>query len=93
MDTQGEKQMFKGDWKCSGCNADITQLPFQPDPSRENELTCLDCYKSKRQDGQERQIFQGKWSCSKCGGSITQLPFEPHPDRQNTLQCLDCYRK
>ena len=93
MDTQGDKQMFQGNWKCSGCNSDITQLPFQPDPARENQLICLDCFKSKKQGQADKQMFEGNWSCSKCGGAITKLPFEPHPDRQGSLQCLDCYRK
>ena len=42
-----EKKKFQGDWKCSGCGAPITELPFQPDPAREGELTCFDCLKQK----------------------------------------------
>ena len=41
--TPGERKMFQGDWKCSGCGNLITQLPFEP-RSTEN-LKCIDCFK------------------------------------------------
>lgn len=38
--------MYEGNWKCSGCGGEITQLPFQP--RSESGLTCRNCYgKSK----------------------------------------------
>ena len=42
----GEKPMFEGDWKCSGCGAAITSLPFKP-YNTEN-LKCLDCFKNSK---------------------------------------------
>ncbi|MCK5027681.1 MAG: hypothetical protein KAS07_04645 [Candidatus Pacebacteria bacterium] len=88
-----ERQMFQGNWKCSGCGGEITQLPFQPDPAREGGLLCQDCHREKReQTKKDRPMFQGNWTCSKCGGTITQLPFEPDPNRTNTLVCIDCFR-
>lgn len=84
-----DRQMFQGNWKCSGCGGEITQLPFEP-RSVEN-LMCRDCH-SKRRGGNnrpQRQMFEGNWSCSKCGKEITQLPFEPK-DTSN-LTCRDCY--
>ena len=88
------REMFKGNWECSGCGTAITELPFEPDPSRTGELVCRDCHKKKKDSAQtDRKMFEGSWSCSKCGGEITSLPFEPDPNRDNTLQCRDCFRK
>jgi len=47
-DQQGERKMFQGDWKCGKCEAEIKELPFEPDPSRMDQLTCKDCYKKSR---------------------------------------------
>ena len=43
-----QRPMFKGDWKCSKCGAAITELPFEPDPSRLGQLLCRDCHREKR---------------------------------------------
>lgn len=40
------RQMFKGDWKCSECGKDITELPFEPSPDR--AVYCKDCWAKKR---------------------------------------------
>ena len=32
--------------KCAGCGTAITQLPFDPDPSR--DIYCRDCFRSNR---------------------------------------------
>jgi len=90
-----ERKMFTGNWTCSGCNGAITELPFEPDPSRANALLCRDCHK-KRQGSSDRPrgdrpMFKGNWTCSGCGGSITELPFEPRDD--SNLKCRDCFRK
>ena len=46
------RQMFKGNWKCSECGQEITQLPFEPDENRLNQLKCRDCHqKSRNQSG------------------------------------------
>ncbi|OGY63751.1 MAG: hypothetical protein A3I24_02260 [Candidatus Harrisonbacteria bacterium RIFCSPLOWO2_02_FULL_41_13b] len=42
-----QKQMFKGNWKCSQCGADITELPFEPDPERMTQLRCRDCHRQR----------------------------------------------
>ncbi|MAZ67513.1 zinc-binding protein [bacterium] len=88
-----ERQMFTGNWKCSGCGGEITELPFQPDPEREGSLMCRDCHKKRRGDRprRERQMFEGNWTCADCGGAITSLPFEPRDD--SNLKCRDCFRK
>jgi CxxC-x17-CxxC domain-containing protein len=98
MDTHShsgsDRQMFEGNWKCSGCGTEITRLPFQPDPTREGGLLCRDCHRSKREQAQkDRPMFEGNWSCSRCGGQITQLPFQPDPNRLDSLVCRDCFKK
>jgi len=93
-----DRQMYQGDWKCSECGASITELPFQPDPDREDTLLCKDCHRKKRQarggDRQdnrgERRMFSGNWTCAKCGASITELPF--NPTNTDNLLCRDCHR-
>ncbi|MCL4399795.1 hypothetical protein M1506_00770 [Patescibacteria group bacterium] len=42
-----QKQMFKGNWKCAKCGADITELPFKPDEARLDKLLCRDCHKER----------------------------------------------
>ncbi|VAW15585.1 hypothetical protein MNBD_BACTEROID05-23 [hydrothermal vent metagenome] len=87
-----DKKMFEGNWECSKCHGAITQLPFQPDPSRTGGLTCRECFKKGSGGGNsQKQMHQGNWTCAKCQGAITQLPFEPR-DTGN-LTCLDCFRK
>ncbi len=88
-----ERQMFTGDWKCGGCGAAITELPFKPDPAREADLMCRDCHKKRMDERprQERTMHEGNWTCADCGGAITSLPFEPR-DTSN-LKCRDCFRK
>jgi len=97
-----QRQMHQGNWSCSKCGASITELPFEPDPSRLDQLQCGECHKKSRaertfgnRDGSQRQpreMHQGNWSCSKCGASITELPFEPDPSRLDQLKCRDCHR-
>lgn len=43
-----DRKMFKGDWKCAKCAAPITELPFEPDQSRLDQLLCRDCHRAKR---------------------------------------------
>jgi CxxC-x17-CxxC domain-containing protein len=35
--------------KCSECGAPITELPFNPDPSRTSTLKCRDCMRKFKQ--------------------------------------------
>lgn len=41
----GERKMFQGNWSCGKCGAAITELPFDPDPSRLDQLTCRECHR------------------------------------------------
>ena len=43
----GEKPKFEGDWKCAGCGAAITSLPFQPRDT--SNLKCIDCFKRSKE--------------------------------------------
>lgn len=42
----GEKPKHSGDWKCAGCGAAITSLPFAPRST--DNLKCLDCFKKSK---------------------------------------------
>lgn len=42
------RKMFQGNWACSKCQAPITELPFEPDPQRLDQLLCRDCHRQKR---------------------------------------------
>ncbi|MBU1178985.1 hypothetical protein KKB69_01435 [Patescibacteria group bacterium] len=93
-----DRPKFQGNWKCSQCATDITELPFEPDPARESQLLCLDCHKQKmadrpRRNDFQRRKYQGNWKCSQCRTAITELPFQPTPGREDTLMCRDCYKK
>ena len=46
--TQPQRQMYQGDWKCSECGAEIKELPFEPDGTR--PIYCRDCYRKQRQE-------------------------------------------
>ncbi|MFA5830646.1 MAG: hypothetical protein WC878_02335 [Candidatus Paceibacterota bacterium] len=99
------RQMHQGNWKCSGCGASITELPFEPDQERLGQLLCRDCHRQKRGDRDNRGgnsrggdrgprvMHQGNWACSSCGNSITELPFEPDQDRLGQLLCRDCHKQ
>ena len=41
------RQMFKGNWKCEECGAEITELPFEP--SGERPVYCKDCNRKRRE--------------------------------------------
>ena len=98
MDNQnngGDRPMFQGNWTCSECGAEITELPFEPDGDR--PIFCKDCHRKKREergddgDRRERKMFQGDWTCASCGTKITELPFEPADDQE--ILCRECYLK
>ena len=40
------RQMVKGNWKCSECGAEITELPFEP--SGDRPIYCRDCHRKRR---------------------------------------------
>ncbi|MDC1205335.1 hypothetical protein N8083_00610 [Candidatus Pacebacteria bacterium] len=41
-----ERPKFSGDWKCAGCEAAITSLPFEPRDT--SNLKCIDCFKKSK---------------------------------------------
>ncbi len=45
-----ERKMHTGNWSCASCGGSITELPFEPDPSRVDQLKCRDCHRQSRQD-------------------------------------------
>jgi len=46
------RKMFQGNWKCSECGKEITELPFEPSPDR--PIYCRDCWREKRSQRFER---------------------------------------
>lgn len=49
-----QRQMYQGDWACSKCDGKITELPFQPDPARMDQLQCRECYRKNRPPSRDR---------------------------------------
>lgn len=45
---------FQGNWVCGNCKGKITELPFQPQESRLNELLCRDCHRERKQSAPPR---------------------------------------
>ncbi|OGY64843.1 MAG: hypothetical protein A3A04_01885 [Candidatus Harrisonbacteria bacterium RIFCSPLOWO2_01_FULL_40_28] len=43
-----QRQMYKGNWKCAKCGGEITELPFNPDPARLNQLQCRKCHQERQ---------------------------------------------
>lgn len=43
-----DRPKFQGNWACAKCKTAITELPFQPDEARLNDLLCRDCHKAKK---------------------------------------------
>ncbi|PIU42715.1 MAG: hypothetical protein COS98_01490 [Parcubacteria group bacterium CG07_land_8_20_14_0_80_35_11] len=46
------RKMFKGNWKCSECGKEITELPFEP--SGDRPLYCRECHAKRRPQRSER---------------------------------------
>jgi len=46
------RPMIKGNWKCSECGTEITELPFEPAPDR--PIYCKDCWSKKRNEKFQR---------------------------------------
>jgi CxxC-x17-CxxC domain-containing protein len=40
------REMIKGNWKCSECGAEITELPFQP--AEDRPIYCKECWKNRK---------------------------------------------
>lgn len=45
--------MVKGEWKCSQCGMQITELPFQPDGVK--PIFCRDCHRQRVAQRPNRQ--------------------------------------
>ena len=43
-----ERKMYQGNWTCAKCGGAITELPFDPDPSRLDQLQCRECHMKNR---------------------------------------------
>ncbi|MBU0613446.1 hypothetical protein KKB10_05560 [Patescibacteria group bacterium] len=57
MDDQqdfGQRKTYQGQWECSECGAEITELPFEPDGDR--PLFCRSCHQ-KRRNNQPRRDY------------------------------------
>ncbi len=57
MDQQnftGQRQMYQGNWQCSECGAEITELPFEPDGTR--PIYCRACHQKRRAQRPRRQF-------------------------------------
>ena len=87
------RSMVQGNWKCSDCGAEITELPFEP--SNGSPVFCRNCWSKNRQTKKSSfgstSMVQGNWKCSECGAEITEMPFEPSSDRP--IYCRDCWSK
>jgi CxxC-x17-CxxC domain-containing protein len=40
-----ERKMFTGNWNCTKCGTEITELPFEPDGVK--PLFCRDCHRER----------------------------------------------
>jgi len=40
------RRMFEGNWTCSDCGKEITQLPFEP--SSDRPVYCRECWAKRR---------------------------------------------
>lgn len=89
MESQNNRQTFKGDWKCSSCNTEIKELPFEPRGT--DNLLCRECHAKSRPQGFNRRVYKGDWKCSSCDANITELPFEPR--ETGNLLCKECFKK
>ena len=49
----GPRKMYKGNWKCSDCGKEITELPFQP--SEDRPLYCRECHAKRRSQRYNRR--------------------------------------
>ncbi|NQV93495.1 hypothetical protein HQ403_03325 [Candidatus Kaiserbacteria bacterium] len=93
--------MHQGNWKCGGCGAAITELPFEP--RGDVGLMCKACFSKSRgparnpsdnsggNTGGDKPKHQGDWKCSGCSKAITELPFKPR--ETSNLLCLDCFKQ
>ncbi|MDP1706476.1 MAG: hypothetical protein Q8L36_01525 [bacterium] len=50
-----ERKTVQGTWQCAKCQAPITELPFEPDPQRLNQLLCRDCHRERKMSFRDRR--------------------------------------
>ncbi|PIS17167.1 MAG: hypothetical protein COT59_02105 [Candidatus Nealsonbacteria bacterium CG09_land_8_20_14_0_10_42_14] len=42
------RPMIQGNWKCSECGVEITELPFEP--AQDRPIYCKECWRKKRDE-------------------------------------------
>jgi len=42
------RKTYQGNWKCSDCGTEITELPFEPSSDNSRPVYCRDCWKKQR---------------------------------------------
>jgi len=47
-----QRRMYQGNWKCSDCGKEITELPFEP--SADRPIYCRDCWAKRRAERPRR---------------------------------------
>lgn len=52
--SQAPRQMVQGNWQCSECQAEITELPFEPDGTR--PIFCRDCHRKNNANKPRRDF-------------------------------------
>lgn len=60
FNNQGPRKMYPGNWVCSKCEKPITELPFEPDPTRLDKLLCRDCHRERVQSFRGPRRFGGR---------------------------------
>jgi len=46
------RKMIQGNWKCSECGKEITELPFEP--AEDRPIYCRDCWRNRKPQRFER---------------------------------------
>lgn len=54
FNSSAPRQMISGNWSCSQCGAEITEMPFEPDGVR--PIYCRDCHRQKGNDRTPRRF-------------------------------------
>ena len=75
-----DRQMVNGQWTCAGCGAEITELPFEPDGTR--DIFCRDCHRKKR----EGKVL--KALAVSGGGTLSDLVSHAYDDVSTELHRL-----
>ncbi len=68
--------MFQGNWKCSTCGGDITELPFEP--RSEKGLTCRSCWSKAKNNEQAAEDLPGSTAAADKQQVPDDVPFDAH---------------